>query len=217
MAQRSGKEELVRATPRTCVHLRCGHGPAIRAWQGRQLCLLRPLSGKDYADHYSAGSIRIPLEPMPRTIPDKGCASTRPRQAPEKGILNRSLSGQEYGPLLDWRVVVCPPPRHPRAARYPGGLRGEQATFYLAQRSLLPCLSDPFASVMRRTRGLREAGSWSEGSRAPSLTPRTDSTFLSRAASPPQPPRNPPQISFQPVYRRFSSFDSWFEGNRLVV
>src|SRR5829696_1633630 len=87
------------------------------------------------------------------------------------------------------------------------------ATVYLAQRSLPPCLSEPFASVMRRTRGLREADSWFEGSRAPGLTPRTDSTFLSRAASLPQPHRSPLQIAFQPISRRFS----WFEGNRLVV
>src|SRR5215208_2619395 len=101
---------------------------------------------------------------------------------PEKGLLNRSLCGQEDGPLPDWQVA-CPPPRPPRAARYPRGLGVEQATSYLAQRSLPPCLSEPFASVMRRTRGLREADSWFEGSRAPGLTPRTDSTFLSRAAS----------------------------------
>ena len=67
--------------------------------------------------------------------------------------------------------------------------------------------------VLRRTRGLREADSWFEGSRAPGLTPRTDSTFLSRAAYLPQPHRNPLQIAFQPIYRPFS----WFEGSRLVV
>src|SRR5215211_4066376 len=81
------------------------------------------------------------------------------------------------------------------------------------QRSLPPCLSEPFAGVMRRTRGLSEADSWFEGSCAPRLTPRTDSTFLSRAAFPPQPHQNPLQIAFQPIYRRFS----WFEGSRLVV
>jgi hypothetical protein len=81
------------------------------------------------------------------------------------------------------------------------------------QRSLPPCLSEPFAGVMRRTRGLSEADSWFEGSCAPRLTPRTDSSFLSCAASPPQPHRNPLQIAFQPIYRRFSSF----EGSRLVV
>src|SRR3954471_6449486 len=30
------------------------------------------------------------------------------------------------------------PPSHPRVARYPRGLRGKQATVYLAQRSLPP-------------------------------------------------------------------------------
>ena len=81
------------------------------------------------------------------------------------------------------------------------------------QRSLPRCLSEPFAGIMRRTRGLSEADSWFEGSCAPRLTPRTDSTFLSRAASPPQPHQNPLQIAFQPIYRRFS----WFERSRLVV
>jgi hypothetical protein len=149
---------------------------------------------------------------MPRTIPDRGCAPTRPPRAPEKGLLNGSHCGQEDGPLPDWQVA-CLPPRHPRAARYPRDLRVEQATVYLTQRSLPPCLSEPFASVMRRTRGLREADSWFKGTCAPGLTPRTDSTFLSRTASLPQPYRNPLQIAFQPIYRRFS----WFEGSRLVV
>ena len=193
MAQTSGKEEgLVRALPRTCVHLRSGHGRAVN-YAFFAHCLARITRTIT-----PAGSTRILPGPMPRTIPDKGCAPTRPPRAPEKG----NLSGQEDGPLPYWQVVC--PPRHPPAARYPRGLRGEQATVYLAQRSLPLCLSEPFAGVMRRTRGLREADSWFEGSRAPGLTPRTDSTFLSRAASPPQPHRNPLQIAFQPIYRRFS-------------
>ena len=200
------RRRLVRATPRTCVHLRSGHGRAV------YYAFFTHCPARITRTITPAGSTRIPPGPMPRTIPDKGCAPTRPPRAPEKGMLNRSLSGQEDGPLPDWQVF-CPPPRHPRAPRYPRGLRGEQATVYLAQRSLPPRLSEPFAGVMRRTRGLREADSWFEGSRAPGLTPRTDSTFLSRAASPPQPHRNPLQIAFQPIYRRFS----WFEGNRLVV
>src|SRR5215204_5080085 len=95
------------------------------------------------------------------------------------------------------------------------------------QRSLPPCLSELFASVMRRTRGLREADSWFEGSRAPGLTPRTDSTFLGRAASPLQPHRIPCKSRFSPFiggFRGLREIDSWsegngtwFEGNRLVV
>ncbi len=110
-----------------------------------------------------------------------------------------------------------PPPCHPRVARYPRGLRGKQATVYLAQRSLRPCLSERFAGVTWRPRGLREADPWFEGSRAPGLTQRTDSAFLSHAASPPRPHRNHLQIAFQSIYKRVSSFDSWFEGSRLVV
>jgi hypothetical protein len=143
MTQRSGKEEgLIRATPRTFVYLRSGHRRAVNyaffahcpAWVTQTIT--------------HAGSTRIPPGPMPQISPDKGCAPTRPNKgcaptrpprAPEKGILTRSLSGQEDGPLPDWQVV-CPPPRHPRAARYPRGLRGEQATVHLAQRSLPPCL-----------------------------------------------------------------------------
>ena len=62
--------------------------------------------------------------------------------------------------------------------------------------------------------------SWFEGSRAPGLTPRTDSTFLSRAASLPQPHRNDLQIAFSPFiggFRGLREADSWSEGNRLVV
>jgi hypothetical protein len=188
------------------VHLRSGHGRAVNYaffayCPARITQTITPAGSRGFLRGRCHGLSQI-----------KAALQPDHRELLKKGILNRSLSGQEDGPLPYWQVV-CPPPRHPRAARYPRGLRGEQATVYLAQRSLPPCLSEPFAGVMRRIRGLREIDSWFEGSRAPGLTPRTDSTFFSRAVSPAQPHRNPLQIAFKPIYRRFS----WFEGNRLVV
>ena len=73
---------------------------------------------------------------------------------------------------------------------------------------------------MRRACGLREADSWFEGSCVSALTPRTDSTFLSRNASQPQPHQNPLQIAFslfidgfRLLMRGLRESDSWSEGS----
>jgi len=54
---------------------------------------------------------------MPRTIPDRGCAPTRPPRAPEKGLLNRSLCGQEDGPRIGKSLA-----RHRATLQLPGTL-----------------------------------------------------------------------------------------------
>jgi hypothetical protein len=113
-AKKKGWSGLPPGPACTCdpgMDLRSGHGRAVN------YAFFAHCPARITRTITPAGSTRIPPGPMPRTIPDKGCAPTRLPQAPEKGILNRSLSGQEEGPLPDWQVV-CPPPPHPRAARY---------------------------------------------------------------------------------------------------
>src|SRR5829696_1841659 len=98
---------------------------------------------------------------------------------------------------------------------------------YLAQRSLPPRLSEPFAGVMRRTCGLREVDSWFEGSRAPSLSHEPTVPSLAALRSHHSLTGIPCKSRFSPFvgsFRGLREIDSWsegngtwFEGNRLVV